>query len=103
MLDMESASESVNDAIKKLRSQDVLTQNEGVQELIQIGRAAAPALLSLLGDVSAGEQNQTNYVMSPNAEAEERSAVQQGPADLEERGRGYAGVGVCRRLESTHL
>ena len=59
-----SSNESVNDAIKKLRSEDVLTQNEGVQELINIGRPAVAELLLLLGDKSAGRRAQSMYALS---------------------------------------
>jgi len=91
-----SSDESVNDAIKKLRSEDVLTQNEGVQELITIGQPAAAELLLLLDDKSAGTRAQSMYALSEIGTPKIAEAFKKGLRDEDERVRAYAATGLAR-------
>src|ERR1043166_6292805 len=90
---------STNDAIKKLRSDDVLTQNEGVQELIRIGRPALSELVTVLDDQSAGKRAQAMYALSPIGAPERAEALKKGLSDGDERVKAYAaalsGAPIC--------
>jgi len=87
---------STNDAIKKLRSDDVLTQNEGVQELIGIGRPAVSELITVLDDQSAGTRAQAMYALSQIGAPETAEAFKKGLSDEDERVRAYAAAGLSR-------
>lgn len=85
---------STNDAIKKLRSDDVLTQNEGVKELIGIGRPALSELVTVLDDESAGTRAQAMYALSEIAVPESADAFKKGLNDEDERVRAYSAAGL---------
>src|SRR5215467_13878122 len=87
---------SVNDAIKKLRSDDVLTQNEGVQDLIGIGRPALSELVPVLNDESAGKRAQAMYALSEIGALESAEQFKKGLSDEDERVRAYAAAGLSR-------
>jgi HEAT repeat protein len=103
MLDKSSSQPNLGEAMEKLRSADVLTQNEGVQELIQIGPPAVPELLSLVGDEGADQRAQTMYALSEIGAPEAAEAFKQGLHDKDERVRAYASVGLSRIGDSDSL
>jgi len=87
---------STNDAINKLRSGDVLTQNDGVQELIAIGRPALSELVTVLDDQSAATRAQAMYALSEIGAPESADAFKKGLSDEDERVRAYAAAGLAR-------
>lgn len=91
-----SSNESVKDAIAKVRSEDTLVQNEGVEELIGIGPAAAPALLAVIDELPAAQKAQAMYALSEIADASARSAFKLGLSHDDPQIRAYSAVGLSR-------
>ena len=91
----DSSQQSLDAALTKLRSDDVLTQNDGVQELIHFGTAAVPHLLRLITDASALRRAQTMYALSQISAGEAANAFLDGLNDSDERVRAYAASGLA--------
>src|SRR6266568_4210462 len=79
--------EILNSALAKLRSDDVLVQNEGVAAVIHIGMAAIPAVLPLLESDMSEQRAQAMYALAqrhgfypgqgfPTPEAEEQARAE---------------------------
>jgi HEAT repeat protein len=90
-----SESKRLTAALDALRSDDVLTQNEGVAATIQIGATAVPGLLALLteGGVNRG---QVMYALAEIGDARAQEAFLAGVEDDDERARAYAAKGLAR-------
>jgi HEAT repeat protein len=82
-------------ALAALRSDDVLTQNEGVAEVIQIGAEAVPGLLTLL-DESGVSRAQVMYALARIGNTRAQQAFTAGLRDSDERVRAYAAQGLVR-------
>ena len=91
-----STNQSVNDAIAKVRAEDTLVQNEGVEELIGIGPPAAPALLAVINELPAAQKAQAMYALSEIGDASARSAFKLGLSDADPHIRSYSAVGLSR-------
>jgi len=91
----DSSQQGLDAALTKLRSDDVLTQNDGVQELIQIGPAAVTHLLTLITDASAVRRAQTMYALSEIRDHDAADAFLKGLKDSDERVRAYAASGLA--------
>ena len=92
----DSLNRSLRTALAQLRSEDVRTQNKGVEAITRIGAAAVPELLPLLDDKSAGLRAQTMYALAQIAVPEAAEAFQHGLHDTDERVRAYAATGLAR-------
>ena len=91
-----SSNQSVNDAIAKVRSEDTLVQNEGVQELIGIGPPAVSGILAVIDQLPAAQKAQAMYALSEIADPSARSAFQLGLSSDDRRVRAYSAVGLSR-------
>ena len=76
-----------------LRSEDFMTQNEGVAAAIQIGRAAVPGLLSLLEDRGVNRA-QVMYALAQIGDSGAEQAFLAELGDGDERVRAYAAQGL---------
>ena len=82
-------------ALAALRSDDVLTQNQGVATAIQIGAEAVPGLLSLLDESGVGRA-QVMYALAQIGDTRAQQAFTAGLHDSDERVRAYAAQGLVR-------
>lgn len=80
-------------ALAALRSDDVLTQNQGVATAIQIGAEAVPGLLSLLDESGVGRA-QVMYALAQIGDTRAQQAFTAGLHDSDERVRAYAAQGL---------
>src|SRR6266566_2117311 len=87
--------EILNSALAKLRSDDVLVQNEGVAAVIHIGMAAIPAVLPLLESDMSEQRAQAMYALAQIADPGTAEAFQRGLQDQDERVRAYAAEGLA--------
>ena len=90
-----SSNDALTAAVAKIRSEDVMAQNEGVAELIQIGATAVPVLLPLIDEV-ASIRAQAMYALSRIADPGTSEALKRGLQDNDDRVRAYAAVGLAR-------
>jgi len=82
-------------AIAALNSEDVLTQNEGVEKAIRIGKAAVPPLLAVL-EKGGGNRAQVMYALSQIGDTRAASVFTGGLRDKDERVRAYSAQGLAR-------
>jgi HEAT repeat protein len=85
----------LNAALTALRSEDVLTQNEGVSAAIRIGDAAVPGLLSLLEERGINRA-QVMYALAQIGDTRAEPAFLAGLRDRDERVRAYSAQGLVR-------
>lgn len=90
-----SSNDALTAAVAKIRSEDVMAQNEGVAELIQIGATAVPVLLPLIDEV-ASIRAQAMYAISRIADPGTSEALKRGLQDNDDRVRAYAAEGLAR-------
>ncbi|MCM3870565.1 MAG: HEAT repeat domain-containing protein [Pyrinomonadaceae bacterium] len=96
MSDNSLSNQSVASAIAKIRSEDTLIQNDGVQELMHIGPPAVSALLTVVGEQQAAQRGQAMYALSEIADPRAQPAFKLGLSDDDERVRSYSAVGLSR-------
>lgn len=82
-------------ALAALRSEDVLTQNEGVAAATQIGPTAVPGLLSLL-DEPGVSRAQVMYALAKIGDLRAQQVFAAGLHDSDERVQAYAAQGLVR-------
>lgn len=90
-----SDSKRLMDALNALRSDDVMTQNEGVAAAIRIGSAAVPGLLSLLANRGISRA-QVMYALAQIGDSRAQQAFLAGLKSADERERAYAAQGLVR-------
>ena len=93
--DLTSDSVRLAAALDALRSDDVLTQNEGVTVATQLGAAAVPGLLPLLEE-RGGNPAQVMYALAQIGDSRAEHAFLAGLKDGDERVRAYAAQGLAR-------
>jgi HEAT repeat protein len=81
--------------IAALNSEDVLTQNEGIEKAIWIGKASVPPLLALL-EKGGGNRAQVMYALSQIGDARAASVFTGCLHDKDERVRAYSAQGLAR-------
>ena len=82
-------------ALDALRSDDVMTQNEGVDAAVQIGAAVVPGLLSLLEEREISRA-QVMYALAQIGDSRAAQAFLSGIRDADEHVRAYAAQGLVR-------
>ncbi len=82
-------------ALKKIGSIDILTQNEGVQEVIKIGKAAVPSLIRLLQQPETSKA-QIMYALAQIGDDQAKQAFTAGIRDNNEQVRAYAAEGLVK-------
>lgn len=82
-------------ALQHLCSKDVLVQNNGVEEVIQIGKPAVSALLKLLQNNNASKA-QIIYVLAQIGDALAKSVFIKGLQDGNEKVRAYSAQGLFK-------
>ncbi|MGH9497263.1 MAG: HEAT repeat domain-containing protein [Candidatus Sulfotelmatobacter sp.] len=81
-------------AIAAINSDDVLTQNEGVESVIQIGAAAVPELLRVL-EGGGMQRMQAMYALSEIGDTRAAAAFRAGLSDGDDKVRAYAARGLA--------
>ncbi len=87
--------EKLGAALSALNSQDVLTQNQGVEAVIQIGRAAVPPLIAML-EKESPNRAQVMYALAQIGDSRAASAFTASLLDSDERVRAYSAQGLAR-------
>jgi len=82
-------------ALAALRSDDILTQNEGVAAVVRIGSAAVPSLLSLLNEPGVSRA-QVMYSLAKIGDLRAQQVFVSGLHDSNERVRAYSAQGLVR-------
>ena len=72
--------ESLKTALMQLQSEDVASQNQGVEAAVQIGIQAVPLLIPLLKDERATVRSQVMYTLAQIASPETAQVFQSGPS-----------------------
>lgn len=90
-----SDNKRLTDALNALRSDDLMTQNEGVAAAIQIGAAVVPGLLSLLEERGVNRA-QVMYALAQIGDSRAEQAFLAGLKDGDERVRAYGAQGLVR-------
>jgi HEAT repeat protein len=85
---------NVATAIAAINSDDVLTQNAGVQAAIRIGAAAVPELLRVLQQ-GGNQRMQAMYALAKIGDARAGAAFKSGLSDGDESVRAYAARGLA--------
>jgi len=93
--DSMSDSKRLTNALDALRSDDLLTQNEGVAAAIQIGATAVPALLALVTERGVN-RGQVMYALAEIGDLRAQEAFLAGLEDGDEHARAYAAKGLAR-------
>jgi hypothetical protein len=86
-------SEKFDAAFAGLRSENILTQNEGVEAAIRLGVPAVPALLAMLKE-SGVNRAQAMYALARIGDPRAEEAFVSGVRDADERVRAYAAQGL---------
>jgi HEAT repeat protein len=89
------AEDKLSAALTALNSEDVLTQNEGVESVIELGAVAVPPLLAAL-EKNEANRAQVMYALSQIADQRAAPALQASLRDADERVRAYAAQGLAR-------
>lgn len=87
---------SLEEAIEKIRSGDVLKQNEGVHAVLDFGSPAVDTLVPLLQDNRAVVRAQAAYALAELADPGSSDALAAALSDEDERVRAHAAAGLAR-------
>ena len=90
-----SEGDAVQAALARLRSPDVLAQNEALSALVRAGRPAVAPLAGLLDAQPAGVRAQAMYALAQIADPSAADAFARGLDDQDERVRAYAATGLA--------
>ena len=87
--------QQIGDAISALGSDDAQEQNNAVEQLIRLGKAAVPELLNTLRKPKTNHA-QVMYALSTIGDSHASKAFKDGLSDPDEQTRAYAAVGLAR-------
>ncbi len=87
---------SLDLAINKLRSDDAQVQNQGIEEVIKIGKKAVSELISLFDEKACGCKDQVMFALAEIADPSALSVFEKGLLDKNEYVRAYAALGLMR-------
>lgn len=89
-----SPEQQISEAVIALRSDDVLTQNSAVEQLIQIDAAAVPDLLDALQQPETNHA-QAMYALAQIGDSQATEAFKEGLSHHNEQVRAYAALGLA--------
>lgn len=87
---------SLDLAINKFRSDDLQVQNQGIEEVINIGKKAVPELVSLIDEKACGCKDQVMFALAEIADPSAFTVFEKGIHDRNEYVRAYAALGLMR-------
>jgi HEAT repeat protein len=87
---------SMDLAINKFRSVDVQVQNQGIEEVIKIGKKTVPGLISLFNEKACESKEQVMFALAQIADPSAFSVFKTGINDRNEYVRAYSALGLMR-------